>query len=300
MIAAVFAAVVAVVVASRHGVTRSFAERHVAITDSGWRVALGMAIGGALATALVAGWVAAQRSRGGNPPATSSWVCAVAVIVMLCAAAAAATAPGSPERLPASAERQASEPEESASADTALSGVAPDRPPETSGSWIVVVVLIFLTLMVAAAAGLVIVVWRLRSARDHDRSAAAAARAGTTGAASELDQLAVAGTLADTGRLLLADPDPRRAIIAAYAALLAGLAGAGSPRLAFEAPEEHLDRSVQHLALPADSLQAVTRLFLIARFSNNPLGEADRQEALRSLAAAEVILRDRMVVGATP
>lgn len=107
----------------------------------------------------------------------------------------------------------------------------------------------------------------------------------------EVDEQAVADSLADSARRLLDDPDPRRAIIAAYAALLDGLADAGAPRATYEAPEEHLQRALRQLGVPPEPLAEVTRLFLIARFSSHPLGEPDREAARRALTAAERELR---------
>ena len=106
-----------------------------------------------------------------------------------------------------------------------------------------------------------------------------------------IDEAAAADSLAESARRLLHDPDPRRAIIAAYAELLDGLAAAGAARAAHEAPEEHLQRSLRQLGIPPAPLSEVTRLFLVARFSNHPLGETDRQQALRALNDAERILR---------
>lgn len=107
----------------------------------------------------------------------------------------------------------------------------------------------------------------------------------------QVDEEAVADSLADSANRLLDDPDPRRAIIAAYAALLDGLAAAGAPRATYEAPEEHLQRALRQLGVPPAPLSEVTRLFLIARFSSHPLGEADRHAARRALTAAEQELR---------
>ena len=106
-----------------------------------------------------------------------------------------------------------------------------------------------------------------------------------------VDGAAVADSLASSARRLLDDPDPRRAIIAAYAELLEGLAAAGVPRASYEAPEEHLQRALRQLGVPPEPLSEVTRLFLIARFSENPLGETERRQAQSALNEAERILR---------
>lgn len=106
-----------------------------------------------------------------------------------------------------------------------------------------------------------------------------------------IDTEAAADSLAQSGRILVDDPDPRRAIVAAYGALLAGLEAAGAGRRPFEAPEEHLQRSLRELQIPPEALAEVTRLFLVAKFSTHPLGEADRQQARRALGEAERHLR---------
>jgi hypothetical protein len=106
-----------------------------------------------------------------------------------------------------------------------------------------------------------------------------------------IDTEAAADSLAESGRILVDDPDPRRAIVAAYGALLEGLEAAGAGRRPFEAPEEHLQRSLRELQITPEALAEVTRLFLVAKFSTHPLGEADRQQARRALGEAERHLR---------
>jgi hypothetical protein len=108
-----------------------------------------------------------------------------------------------------------------------------------------------------------------------------------------IDEAAAARTFADSARMLLNDPDPRRAVIAAYAALLDGLGAAGAPREPYEAPEEHLRRALQLLHVPAAAATAVTERFLAARFSQHPVTESDRHAALDALRAAERHLLDR-------
>lgn len=153
---------------------------------------------------------------------------------------------------------------------------------------------LFLVLLaIAAAAGVIIGLMKWLSVRGQRATAAPLPPPEPEPPVEEdqIDEAAVADSFANSGRLLTDDADPRRAIIAAYGALLQGLEAAGAPRLPFEAPEEHLQRSLQQLRVPPESLAAVTRLFLVARFSANPLGEADRQQARAALADAEQHLR---------
>ncbi len=101
----------------------------------------------------------------------------------------------------------------------------------------------------------------------------------------------VAASFAESAALVADDPDPRRAIIAAYAHLLERLAAAGHPRLPHEAPEEHLRRCLNALRIPADSLSTVTRQFLVARFSTHTLTELDRDQVRDALRTAGELLR---------
>jgi hypothetical protein len=69
--------------------------------------------------------------------------------------------------------------------------------------------------------------------------------------------------------------DPRAAIIAAYARLLDGLGDVGCARRPYEAPAEHLRRSLVTLGVDAAHMRLVVDKFLVARFSTHPLTEAD-------------------------
>jgi Domain of unknown function (DUF4129) len=86
------------------------------------------------------------------------------------------------------------------------------------------------------------------------------------------------------------DSDPRKAIIAAYARLLDGLAAAGLPRRPEEAPEEHLARSLTSLPIAPGPFRELTRLFALARFSQHPITEGHRGEALAALGAVQTEL----------
>ncbi len=93
---------------------------------------------------------------------------------------------------------------------------------------------------------------------------------------------AFAASLAD----LEAEPDPRRAIVAAYARLLDGLDAAGFGRHAAEAPEEHLRRVLEQLRVPPAPLRTLVALFAEARFSEHPLTAAHKQAAIDAFRAA--------------
>ena len=91
--------------------------------------------------------------------------------------------------------------------------------------------------------------------------------------------------LDDTLEDLEREPDPRRAVIAAWARMERGLAAAGLPRHPAEAPFEYAGRVLQSaLARPA-SVHRLTGLFERAKFSRHAIGEADRDEAIAALRA---------------
>ena len=91
--------------------------------------------------------------------------------------------------------------------------------------------------------------------------------------------------LDDTLEDLEREPDPRRAVIAAWARMERGLAAAGLPRRPAEAPFEYAGRVLESaLARPA-SVHRLTGLFERAKFSRHAIGEADRDEAIAALRA---------------
>jgi Domain of unknown function (DUF4129) len=93
------------------------------------------------------------------------------------------------------------------------------------------------------------------------------------------------GLLDDTLEDLEHDPDPRRAVIAAWARMERGLAAAGLPRRPSEAPFEYAARVLEtSLARPA-SVQRLTGLFERAKFSQHAIGPAERDEAVAALRA---------------
>lgn len=95
---------------------------------------------------------------------------------------------------------------------------------------------------------------------------------------------------------LLAEPDPRRAVVAAYATLLTGLGRAGVPRRPSEAPEEHLERALVELQVPDPALRALVALFEEARFSTHALTETHKARALDALRTAQAELRREAAV----
>jgi hypothetical protein len=90
---------------------------------------------------------------------------------------------------------------------------------------------------------------------------------------------------------LRADPDLRRAIIAAYSRMETALAVAGIPRKPAEAPLEYLERSLLSLDASAEAVRRLTDLFEWARFSHHEPEPSMRDEAVDALVAVRDELR---------
>jgi hypothetical protein len=91
--------------------------------------------------------------------------------------------------------------------------------------------------------------------------------------------------LDDTLEDLEGEPDPRRAVIAAWARMERGLAAAGLPRHPSEAPFEYAARVLESALARQSSVHRLTGLFERAKFSRHPIGEGDRGEAIAALGA---------------
>ena len=135
---------------------------------------------------------------------------------------------------------------------------------------------IALAVLVAAAA--VAVAREKRRKRPRHKPAAGAAEA-------------LAATIDDTLDDLRREPDPRKAVIAAYARMERALAAHGLPRAASEAPHEYLGRALLELDASAASARHLTALFERAKFSPHLIDLAMKEEAIEAL----VRLRDELV-----
>lgn len=84
---------------------------------------------------------------------------------------------------------------------------------------------------------------------------------------------------------LASDPDPRRAVIAAYAGMERALAGRGLGREAYEGPREYVTRALDRRGADPAALRRLGALYEEARFSRHPIGERMRSDALSALRA---------------
>jgi hypothetical protein len=82
---------------------------------------------------------------------------------------------------------------------------------------------------------------------------------------------------------LLAEPDPRRAVIAAYAGMERVLARHGLARRPHEAPFEYLRRVLPAARTDARAVHQLTALYEQAHFSDHPITPAMRETAIQAL-----------------
>jgi Domain of unknown function (DUF4129) len=83
---------------------------------------------------------------------------------------------------------------------------------------------------------------------------------------------------------LRGEPDPRLAVIAAYAAMERSLSGAGFGRHRSEAPLEYLRRVLAAPTSVGDDVRTITLLFQHAKFSHHAVEETMRSRAIEALA----------------
>jgi len=91
--------------------------------------------------------------------------------------------------------------------------------------------------------------------------------------------------LDDTLDDLEREPDPRRAVIAAWARMERGLAAAGLPRRPAEAPFEYVGRVLVASPVEPAHVHRLTDLFERAKFSRHTIDQAMREEAVAALRA---------------
>ena len=137
---------------------------------------------------------------------------------------------------------------------------------ESDVSWLPVLITLGLVLLAVVA------YWYAGHARKRARGEL------HTGLAAAVAQ-AVDESLDD----LRAEPDPRRAVIAAYARLERVLAAHGLPRKPAEAPMEYLGRMLAELSVSDRAARALTDLFERAKFSQHAVGAEMKDEAIDAL-----------------
>ena len=100
----------------------------------------------------------------------------------------------------------------------------------------------------------------------------------------------LAGVLDETLDDLLAEPDPRRAVIAAYARMERAFAAHGVPRRQFEAPHEYLGRVLAEATGGGRGAARLTALFERARFSPHEVDSAMKNDAIEAIQALQAEL----------
>ena len=93
----------------------------------------------------------------------------------------------------------------------------------------------------------------------------------------------LAEVLTETLDDLRREPDPRKAVIGAYAKMERTLAARGLPRRESEAPEEYLARILDIVSASGHSVRRLTRLFARARFSPHEIDLQMKEEAIEAL-----------------
>jgi hypothetical protein len=94
---------------------------------------------------------------------------------------------------------------------------------------------------------------------------------------------AVAAAVDESLDDLRGEPDPRRAVIAAYARLERVLAAHGLPRSAAEAPLEYLRRMLAELSVSPGAARRLTDLFERAKFSQHAVDPEMKEQAIDAL-----------------
>ena len=107
-------------------------------------------------------------------------------------------------------------------------------------------------------------------------------------------RVTVAQVLEETLDDLVREPDPRKAVIGAYARMERTLAARGFPREEHEAPNEYLARILDVVGASGHSVRRITKLFERARFSEHDIDQAMKDDAIESLTG----LRAELLVAA--
>ena len=170
--------------------------------------------------------------------------------------------------------------------DESSSGGSPSDDGLTNSGGLPAWLLIVFVALVAAVLGTIVVLVARRWLRAPDEQA----DDGEHTSDVPIDPAAAALAVESTIDRMLVDPDPRTAIIGAYAQLLEGLAAVGLPRAVSETPHEYLRRCLTTLHVDGVPIARLTALFEIARFSTHPLNEGHRTDALGALQSVKAQL----------
>ena len=278
------------VVAAGTGALRSFHDGVADGGDLGVRLLLGLLAGAVVGGLAVLGLrrLGAARTAAIGLAGTTAMLLVVVVVAAVGATAAVATAPLHPEAPRAGTIEEAPTttaafPVDTLPAPSAGSGSVP--------SWvgtvlaIIGLILVFF-LVLGVSRAFTLPKLRLRGGMQWGN------RRSPELTVDDLDVDAAADSFEDSAASIGDDMDPRAAIIAAYARLLDGLTESGCARQAFEAPEEHLRRSLVALGVRPEHMRVVVDKFLVARFSTHPLTAADSDAVRTELREAGRQLRE--------
>ena len=94
---------------------------------------------------------------------------------------------------------------------------------------------------------------------------------------------ALSDVLAESLDDLESEPDPRRAVIRAYAQMERVFAARGLPRRESEAPAEYVTRLLDAAGVSAHSVRRLTKLFGRARFSTHEVDAGMKSDAIEAL-----------------
>ena len=110
----------------------------------------------------------------------------------------------------------------------------------------------------------------------------------------------LADVLEETLDDLRAEPDPRRAVIAAFARLERSFASAGVPRRKEETAVEYVPRALAGLEVDPAPVETLTDLFTRAKFSQHSVDEGMKLEAISALERIRDDLRAAAARAAEP
>ena len=104
-------------------------------------------------------------------------------------------------------------------------------------------------------------------------------------------RVTLAEVLGETLDDLAREPDPRKAVIGAYAKMERTLAARGFPRNEAEAPDEYLERILGVVGASGHSARRLTRLFERARFSEHEIDQPMKEDAIGALTGLRAELQ---------